>query len=51
MAGICAAIAAAENNASVVVIDRASGGGATAISRGCLVCRGWHTATEAGGIR
>ncbi|KAK3326333.1 FAD binding domain-containing protein [Apodospora peruviana] len=40
LAGICAAIAAAEKGASVVVLDRAYGGGASAISGGIVYAGG-----------
>ncbi|KAI1841567.1 hypothetical protein JX266_012220 [Neoarthrinium moseri] len=40
ISGICAAIAAAENGASVIVLDRAYGGGASAISAGVIYAGG-----------
>ncbi|KAH8889204.1 flavoprotein [Thozetella sp. PMI_491] len=40
LAGICAAIAAAEKGASVVLLDRAYGGGASAISGGIVYAGG-----------
>ncbi|RDH80464.1 FAD-binding protein [Mycolicibacterium moriokaense] len=40
MAGACAAIAAAESGASVLVIDRALGGGASALSGGVVYAGG-----------
>lgn len=48
IAGACAAIEAAESGASVVVIDRFGGGGATAISAGVLYAGGTHVQAEAG---
>lgn len=40
LSGICAAVAAAENGASVTVLDRAYGGGASAISAGVIYAGG-----------
>lgn len=40
LSGVCAAIAAAENGASVTVLDRAYGGGASAISGGVVYAGG-----------
>lgn len=40
VSGICAAVSAAENGASVVVLDRAFGGGASAISGGVVYAGG-----------
>lgn len=40
LSGMCAAIAAAENGASVTVLDRAYGGGASAISGGVIYAGG-----------
>ncbi|KAI1154640.1 FAD binding domain-containing protein [Nemania diffusa] len=40
LAGMCAAIAAAENGASVTVLDRAYGGGSSAISAGVIYAGG-----------
>ncbi len=40
LAGICAAIAAAQHGASVVVLDRAHGGGTTAVSGGVVYAGG-----------
>ncbi|KAL2755529.1 hypothetical protein ACRALDRAFT_2041872 [Sodiomyces alcalophilus JCM 7366] len=40
VAGLCASIAAAENGASVLLIDRAHGGGATALSGGVVYAGG-----------
>ncbi|ROT36489.1 succinate dehydrogenase/fumarate reductase flavo protein subunit [Sodiomyces alkalinus F11] len=50
VAGLCASIAAAENGASVLLIDRAHGGGATALSGGVVYAGGGTTQQKQAGI-
>lgn len=49
MAGVCAAIAAAENGARVLVVDRALGGGASALSGGVVYAGGGTPYRKAAG--
>ncbi len=49
-AGACAAIAAREQGADVVALDRANGGGATAISGGIIYAGGGTTIQEQAGV-
>ena len=49
-AGVCAAIAAREQGAEVVAIDRANGGGATTVSGGIIYAGGGTTVQKQAGV-
>ncbi len=50
-AGTCAAIAARENGAEVVALDRANGGGSTAVSGGIVYAGGGTWVQQQAGVR
>ena len=50
-AGACAALEAAQKGASVLVMDRFHGGGATAASGAIIYAGGRHAVPEGGGVR
>lgn len=49
-AGACAAIAARENGADVVALDRANGGGSTSVSGGIIYAGGGTTVQQQAGV-